>query len=67
VAAKKKPDPRVLAVVAVVHLIITRLTWRDLRARADEQVRGPKAVWRVASALNTSGSLAYWLVGRRRA
>ena len=65
-AATKKPDPRVLAVVAVVHLVVTRLTWRDLRDRPDEQVPGPKPLWRVASALNTSGSVAYWLLGRRR-
>jgi hypothetical protein len=43
------------------------LTWRDLRARPAGQVRGNKKIWQVASALNTSGSAAYWLFGRRRA
>jgi len=66
VAAKGKPNKVVLATVAVVHLMVMALTWRDLRSRSAGQVRGPKKLWRVASALNTSGSAAYWLFGRRR-
>jgi len=66
VAAKGKPNKVVLAVVAVVHITAMTLTWRDLRSRAAGQVRGPKKLWQVASALNTSGSAAYWLFGRRR-
>lgn len=55
-----------LAAVAVVHVAVTALTWRDLRARTPGQVRGSKRVWRTASALNTLGSVGYWLFGRRR-
>jgi hypothetical protein len=29
-------------------------------------VRGPKRLWRIWATLNTTGSLAYWLVGRRK-
>ena len=65
--AKRKPNPRVLAAIAVVHLTVMALTWRDLRARPAGQVRGNKRIWQVASALNTIGSAAYWLFGRRRA
>ena len=65
-AAKGKPNIVVLAAVAVVHVTAVGLTWRDLRSRPAEQVRGPKKVWQVASALNTTGSVAYWLFGRRR-
>ncbi len=57
---------RVLAVVLVVHVIVLRFTWRDLSRRSDAAVRGPKRLWRLASALNTTGSVAYWLFGRRR-
>jgi hypothetical protein len=67
VAAKRRPNKLVLALIAVVHLTTVTLTWRDLRSRPAAQVRGPKGVWQVASALNTSGSVAYWLFGRRRA
>ena len=65
-AAKGKPNKLVLAVVGVVHLTVMTLTWRDLRSRSADQVRGNKKIWRVASALNTTGSAAYWLFGRRR-
>jgi hypothetical protein len=57
---------KVLLAALVLHLILTRFTLRDLRRRPAVAVRGPKRLWRVWAALNTSGSLAYWLVGRRR-
>jgi hypothetical protein len=66
VAAKGEPSKVVLATAAVVHVMVTALTCRDLRSRLAGQVRGPKNLWRVAGALNTSGSAAYWLFGRRR-
>jgi hypothetical protein len=66
-AERRKPDLRILAPVLVVHLIIATLTWRDIKRRPAAQIRGPKPVWRLASAANTLGSLAYWLVGRRPA
>jgi hypothetical protein len=67
VATTRKPNKLVLAAIAVVHLTAVTLTWRDLRSRPAGQVRGPKKIWQVASALNTTGSAAYWLFGRRRA
>ena len=57
---------KVLAVTLVIHLLMVRLTWRDLRARPDAGVRGQKRFWRIAATLNTSGSVAYWIFGRRR-
>jgi hypothetical protein len=57
---------RILSVALVVHLIILTLTWRDLSKRPAAAVRGKKGMWRVASLLNTSGSVTYWLFGRRR-
>ena len=66
-AAKRKPNKLVLATIAVVHLTVMTLTWRDLRGRPAGQVRGNKRIWQVASALNTTGSAAYWIFGRRRA
>ena len=64
---KRKPNKVVLAVIAVVHVAVTALTWRDLRKRSATDVRGNKKAWRVASAMNTGGSAAYWIFGRRRA
>ncbi len=55
----------VVGAALVAHASIAALTWRDLRRRTPEQVRGNPRLWRVASAANTLGSVAYWLVGRR--
>jgi hypothetical protein len=56
----------ILVLVLVVHVILARFTLRDLRRRPASAVRGPKRLWRVWATTNTTGSLAYWLVGRRR-
>ena len=61
----RRPSVPVLAGIGVAHLAITTLTWRDLQARPADGVRGGKRFWRFASAVNTSGSVAYWIVGRR--
>jgi len=57
---------KVIAVALVFHLTLLTLTWRDLRRRPDAAVRGRKRLWRIAATMNTTGSLAYWLFGRRR-
>jgi len=64
---ERKPNKYVLAAVAVVHVVVVALTWRDIQNRSAEQVRGSKKFWRVVSALNTGNAVVYWLVGRRRA
>jgi hypothetical protein len=55
-----------LVAVLVVHLILARFTLRDLRRRPASAVRGPKRLWRLWAMTNTTGSLAYWVFGRRR-
>ena len=64
--AKPRPSPRVIAAIVVAHLAITSLTWRDIRNRPDDQIRGSKKIWRVATGANTTNSLVYFLFGRRR-
>ncbi|WP_029137384.1 hypothetical protein [Nakamurella lactea] len=63
--SKKKPDPLLLTAILALHVAVCALTWRDLSRRPAERVRGSKQVWRVASALNTGNSAAYWLFGRK--
>ncbi|HYP46694.1 MAG TPA: hypothetical protein VEQ66_16030 [Propionibacteriaceae bacterium] len=63
--AERPPTSLAIAVLAA-HAAITAVTWRDLSRRPRSQLRGSHALWRLVSALNTSGSLAYLLVGRRR-
>ena len=57
---------KVILAVLVVHLVLAKLTWLDLRRRPAAAVRGRKRMWRFASSANTTGSVAYWLFGRRR-
>jgi hypothetical protein len=51
--------------IGAAHLLVTAATWRDLSRRPANRVRGSKALWRVASAANTGGSVAYFLIGRK--
>ncbi len=62
---RRKPNRYLLAAIVAVEIGIAALTWRDLRRRPAEQIRGSKRFWRVVSTLNPGNSIAYWLVGRR--
>jgi hypothetical protein len=64
---KRKPSPAVIAAIVAGHLAVTSLTWRDIRHRPDDQIRGSKKKWRIATGANTANSLAYFLFGRKRA
>jgi hypothetical protein len=64
---RRRPSPALIAAILAGHVAVTALTWRDLRHRTDDQVRGSKKWWRVASAANSANSLIYLLIGRRRA
>ncbi|SEP64526.1 hypothetical protein [Microlunatus flavus] len=57
--------PAVLLPALAGHVLVTALVWRDLARRPASGVRGGKNLWRALSALNTGGSLAYVLLGRR--
>ena len=48
------------------HVLVTAFTWRDIGGRSQAQIRGSKWLWRVLSAANTGGSVAYLVCGRRR-
>jgi hypothetical protein len=66
VGSMTERQKRILLIVLVIHVLLLQLTWRDLRRRPDAAVRGKKRAWRFASSVNTTGSVAYWLFGRRR-
>jgi len=63
---KRKLNKYEMAALAVLHVVVVSLTWRDISRRSDAQVRGSKKFWQVFSALNMANAAAYWLVGRRR-
>jgi hypothetical protein len=55
------------AVVAggVVELVVTAIAASDLHRRDASQVRGPKAMWIAAFAVQPFGPLGYLLLGRK--
>jgi hypothetical protein len=62
---RRKVDPKLLVGLVAVHVVVAALTWRDIRHRDQFQIRGPKWVWRLASAVQMGNSLAYWLFARK--
>jgi hypothetical protein len=62
----RRPKPAFIAAILALHLGVTALTWRDIRRRSDDQIRGSKRLWRGASALQMGNSLAYWVFGRKQ-
>ena len=66
------PSPKVIAAILVGPIAVTALTWRDLRHRSADQVRGKKKWWRLASpanslnSSNSSNSLLSLLFGRKK-
>jgi hypothetical protein len=53
-----------IGLLLLAALAIVGFAERDLQGRADEEIRGPKLVWRLVS-LNALGALAYLGIGRR--
>jgi hypothetical protein len=54
-----------VAVAVLLWALVTPFMWRDLRRRTPEEVRGKKWIWWIASS-NLTGSIAYFLVGRKK-
>ena len=61
----ERNSSRVVVLVLAGHALAAAWTWRDIRQRPAQQVRGSKTFWRISSAANTLGSVGYWLIGRR--
>jgi len=62
----QKPPKEVVVAVVAVQAVSAAFAFRDLARRTDDEVRGPKLLWRIIIGINPGNSLAYWLLGRRR-
>ena len=62
----RKPPKEVVITVGAVEAVAGAFAFRDLARRSDEDVRGPKLLWRVLIGMNPGNSLVYWMLGRRR-
>lgn len=54
-----------VGLLGIVQLGLLVAVQVDLTRRTDEQVNGPKAMWRAIALINLIGPLAYFAVGRR--
>ena len=61
----RKPPREVVIAVVAVEAVSAVFAYRDLAHRSDDEVRGPKLLWRVVMALHPGNSIAYWIFGRR--
>ena len=61
----ERKSGRVVVLVLAGHALAAAWTWRDIRQQPAQQVRGSETFWRISSAVNTLGSVGYWLIGRR--
>lgn len=55
-----------LLAAAAAELSLKVAALVDISRRPASEIRGPKAVWRMALAVNLLGPLAYFTVGRKR-
>jgi hypothetical protein len=61
----QKPPKEVVVAVVALQAVSAALAFRDLARRDDDEVRGPKLLWRVLMGVNPGNSIAYWVLGRR--
>lgn len=54
-----------VGLVAAVQISLLVAAQVDLSRRTDDQVNGPKPLWRALTLINFVGPLAYFAVGRR--
>jgi hypothetical protein len=55
-----------IKILAVSEFALKILMLVDIKRRPANQIRGPKAAWRLAAAVNTIGPVSYFLFGRKR-
>lgn len=65
--ADLSPRSRVgVIVLFVIHTALVGVAHADLSRRPASQIRGPKLLWRVLTASNTSFTVAYLVWGRHK-
>jgi Phospholipase_D-nuclease N-terminal len=57
---------RLLLGAAAAELSMKIAALIDIKRRPAERIRGPKALWRAAMAVNLLGPLSYFVIGRKR-
>lgn len=61
------PTPAKAGIIglAAVEAVITTIAARDLGGRTEDQVNGPRWLWRILFFVQPAGPIAYLVVGRK--
>lgn len=51
----------------VAQAAVAPVILRDLQKRSDDEIRGPRMLWRLWGSTNLLGAALYWFVGRKPA
>lgn len=57
---------RLLIAAAAAEVTLKVVALIDIQRRPASEIRGPKALWRAAMAVNLLGPVSYFVVGRKR-
>lgn len=57
---------KLIVAAAAAELTLKVAALIDIKRRPAALIRGPKALWRAAMAVNLLGPLAYFAIGRKR-
>lgn len=52
--------------LAAVEAVVTTIAARDLSGRTDDQVNGPRWLWKIAFFVQPFGPIGYLVLGRKR-
>lgn len=66
--AMTKKQKAILSTSALVaQAAVAPVILRDLQKRSDEELRGPRMLWRLWGSTNLLGAAVYWFYGRKPA
>ncbi|NYI77544.1 hypothetical protein [Nocardioides panzhihuensis] len=66
-ALTKKQKAILTTSALAAQVVVAPVILRDLQSRSDDELRGPRLLWRLWGSTNLLGAAAYWFVGRKPA
>lgn len=64
-ALTKKQKTILTTGALVAQAAVAPVILRDLQTRSDDEIRGPRTLWRLWGSTNLLGAAVYWFYGRK--
>ncbi|MEU6136251.1 hypothetical protein [Nocardioides sp. NPDC047086] len=64
-ALTKKQKTILTTSALVAQAAVAPVILRDLQKRSDDEIRGPRTLWRLWGTTNLLGAAVYWFYGRK--